>query len=593
MPDSSASWQPPHPGPAELRRLFPAEIPLPSDKSEFQLALALGGTVSAGAYTAGVVDFLVEALDAWTRAREDGDPLAPPHRVVVKLITGASGGGVNASIATRSLSHAFPPVHPETPEAEAATNPFYDAWVNRLDIAGMLDTGDLAGGAMPSLLNVAPLDGAAQSIVDFQGDPLGSHQTPRFRRWLDDTLTLFVTLTNLRGVPYQIDFEGVRANESYVDHADWGRFAADTRPGVTATPRPDEFGLSNWRDTAPGFTGFSTLGHYALGTAAFPGGFVPRELERPLGHYAYRIASVPGRDGEERLRWLRPDWNAIAGAAPLDPDYRFPVVDGGAIDNEPFGLARTALAGPLGRNPRDGFAARRAVLLIDPFTDPVSLGPQNVGSFFANLGGLLGTLIAQGRYDTADLALAADSHIFSRFMISAVRGSSTGGRAIASGGFNAFMGFFCRDFRRHDFLLGRRNAYQFLRDQMLFPEGNPIFDDWTVAQRRRFRSWEDETYGTENWQVPMLPLIPLMGSAAAEPPEPRWPTGAFDPDSVKHALRHRIRGVANGLETQNLPEGLAGFAARLYLGLPAWLGEGAALKAALGQLRQTLVDWQL
>jgi hypothetical protein len=593
MPDAATGWQPPHPDAADLRRLFPAEIPLPADKTEFQLGLSLGGTVSAGAYTAGVVDFLIEALDAGSRAREDGDPLAPPNRVVLKLITGASGGGVNGAIATRSLPYAFPPVTASMSEAEASTNPFYDVWVNRLDIKGMLETGDMAGGTMPSLLNVAPLNEAAQSIVEYKGDPLGSHGTPKIRRWLDDTLTLFVTLTNLRGMPYRIAFKGVRPDESYVDHADWGRFAADMRPGVTVTPRPDEFGLSDWRGTAPGFTGFTTLGQYALGTAAFPAGFVPRALERPLGQYAYRVAGVPGRSGEECLEWLRPDWDALAGPDGLDPAYRFPVVDGGTIDNEPIELTRTALAGVLGHNPRDGFEARRAIVLVDPFADPVSLGQTTVGSFLGNLAGLLGTLVAQGRYDTADLTLAADSHIFSRFMITANRPGFTGGQAIASGGFDAFMGFFCKAYRRHDFLLGRRNAYRFLRNEMLFPEGNPIFDNWTAAQRRHYRSWQDEKSATESWRVPMLPLIPLMASAAVEPPEPEWPAGAFDPDSLRGALRHRIHGVFGGLEAENLPAGLIGLLARLYLCPGVCLADGEALKAVLAKLHEVLKDWKL
>jgi hypothetical protein len=593
MPDSGG-WQPPRPGPDELARLFPARIPLPADKTEFQLGLIMGGTVSAGAYTAGVTDFLIEALDAWTRAREAGDKLAPPHRVVLKLITGASGGGVTGAITTRALPYAFPPVTETTPEAVAKTNPLYDVWVDRLDIAGMLNTGDLAGGAMPSLLNVAPLNEAAQSIVAYRGAPLGRHGTPERRRWLDDTLTLFVTLTNLRGVPYEIGFDGVRPAESYVDHADWGRFAADMRPGAATPPRPDEFGLSEWRGGEPGFADFATLGQYALGTAAFPAGFVPRELQRPLGQYAYRVAGVPGRSGEEEhLHWLRPDWQALAGAGGLGPSYSFPVVDGGAIDNEPIELGRTALAGALGRNPRDGFEARRAILLVDPFANPTVLGQQGVGNFVGNLTSLLGALVAQGRYDTADLTLAADQRVFSRFMISAVRDGVTGGHAIASGGFDAFMGFFCKAFRRHDFLLGRRNAYHFLRDQLLLPEGNPIFDGWSVAQRRQFRSWQEERSDTETWRVPMLPLIPPMGRAAIEPPPPAWPTGAFDPNSLEDALQHRIDGVLGGLEGQELPHGLAGLAARLYLAPGRWLADGAALDAVLEELRSVLAEWHL
>ena len=35
----------------------------------FEIGLVMAGAVSAGAYTAGVVDFLIEALDTWDQAR--------------------------------------------------------------------------------------------------------------------------------------------------------------------------------------------------------------------------------------------------------------------------------------------------------------------------------------------------------------------------------------------------------------------------------------------------------------------------------------------------------------------------------------------
>ena len=54
----------------------------PPAPNTFELALVLGGTVSAGAYTAGAVDFLIEALDCWTNARDTGDGSAPQHKVL-------------------------------------------------------------------------------------------------------------------------------------------------------------------------------------------------------------------------------------------------------------------------------------------------------------------------------------------------------------------------------------------------------------------------------------------------------------------------------------------------------------------------------
>jgi hypothetical protein len=51
--------------------------PTQQDLPRFELAFTMAGAISAGAYTAGVFDFLIEALDAWTDAREQGDPAAP------------------------------------------------------------------------------------------------------------------------------------------------------------------------------------------------------------------------------------------------------------------------------------------------------------------------------------------------------------------------------------------------------------------------------------------------------------------------------------------------------------------------------------
>jgi hypothetical protein len=44
--------------------------PLPSP-GVCEIGLVLAGAVSAGAYTAGVIDFLIEALDAWEGAQRE------------------------------------------------------------------------------------------------------------------------------------------------------------------------------------------------------------------------------------------------------------------------------------------------------------------------------------------------------------------------------------------------------------------------------------------------------------------------------------------------------------------------------------------
>ena len=63
--------------------------PAPSSDAPFELGLVMAGAVSAGAYTAGVCDFLIEALDAWHHAQNDHPDTTPPHKVTLRVITGA------------------------------------------------------------------------------------------------------------------------------------------------------------------------------------------------------------------------------------------------------------------------------------------------------------------------------------------------------------------------------------------------------------------------------------------------------------------------------------------------------------------------
>ncbi|HEX3347566.1 MAG TPA: patatin-like phospholipase family protein, partial [Acetobacteraceae bacterium] len=68
----------------------------------FKLALALSGAISAGAYTAGVLDYFFQALDQWEKAR--GKPGTPQHRVIVQAISGASAGAITGALGAVALA---------------------------------------------------------------------------------------------------------------------------------------------------------------------------------------------------------------------------------------------------------------------------------------------------------------------------------------------------------------------------------------------------------------------------------------------------------------------------------------------------------
>src|ERR1051325_999054 len=77
-------------------------------ENTFRIGLALSGAISAGAYTAGVLDYLFQALNAWEQARKK-DPGAPQHQVILQVITGASAGAITGALGAIALARGFRP----------------------------------------------------------------------------------------------------------------------------------------------------------------------------------------------------------------------------------------------------------------------------------------------------------------------------------------------------------------------------------------------------------------------------------------------------------------------------------------------------
>src|SRR5580704_9999888 len=73
----------------------------------FQLGMVLAGAISAGAYTAGAMDFLFQALSEWEVRR--GQPGTPTHRAVLKVIAGASAGAITGALGAIALARGLHP----------------------------------------------------------------------------------------------------------------------------------------------------------------------------------------------------------------------------------------------------------------------------------------------------------------------------------------------------------------------------------------------------------------------------------------------------------------------------------------------------
>lgn len=542
-------------GLARWHRDYPEERDLPPD-GVFEIGLCMAGAVSAGAYTAGVLDFLVEALDAFSKEREARAGGAHPlHEVRMPVLGGASAGGMCAAIAAVFLDTKFPPVRMGTPEAERERNPLYRAWVSKIDIRPMLGDRDARnGGDLASLLDCTVLDEIVDELLDRRADPL---TRTAHRPWLATPLRAVLTLSNLRGVPYSLGFGNGALRHWMSHHADHVRFAVNLDDAAGAARSPaDGIKIGETRldrragRGTPEREGFKAV---ALGTGGFPVALAPRVVNRPPADYRYRAAfTATGPLKKDAVLDPEPAWAAeLAPAWPPPPSatYSALCVDGGAMNNEPLDLVRRALAGYRKPSPRPADEACRAVVLIDPFVNPGKPGPDKAQGLVGSILPLFNALVQNARFKPEDLALAADPSIGSRFLVAPSRGSAWQAKAaagtgqaegaIAAGHLGGFMGFFAKAYREHDYFLGRRNAQRFLRGVFVLPETNKLFHGrWGDADKEK---WGVQREGAEGRH---LPVVPLCGGLLDRPePLPPWPSGKFDAAEIEELVRKRV-GVA-------------------------------------------------
>ncbi len=535
----------------------------------FEIGLVGAGAISAGAYTGGVVDFMVQALDCWYAAKGT-DPLAPPHDVRLSVFSGASAGGMTAALAAAYLGSDQPPIADEDAAARhQGRNKLFDSWVERIDISRLLESRDLENpqNKVVSLLDSSVLPEIADS---------GVQVTPRPTRrpYLADNFELILTVTNLRGVPYAF---GIQSNKPELYemslHADYVRFRINDTGGGGL---PDRYTMS-WADFGkPASPEKKILSRAALASGAFPVGLAPRELEHVIpgggipGWYSSREWPLPTPESANPHQCVSYSPIPVKWGK-LEPEFRyaFQCVDGGVMNNEPLELARRVLAGPQHRNARLGELANKAVLLIDPFPNnaPFEREYAPAPDLLQTALQLFGALKEQARFKPDELMLAAKDDVYSRFMIAPSRADAT--YPIASGSLGGFGGFLKRSFRAHDYFLGRRNAQKFFRDHFALPENNELFKDWSAQAREQYCVRDGHRQPVVKDGQRLLPIIPLVGAAEKECPSPPWPS--YSREDLAQLLRQvedRVDVVVDRLVSQYFKQHncITRFVAKLVIG---------------------------
>jgi len=480
-----------------------------SEQPVFYLGLCMAGAISAGAYTAGVLDYLIETLDRWEQARRSGDPRVPQHRVMIDLMTGASAGGMTAAISLAALFDRIDYVNPQHGGYRQfrGHNKLYEAWVRMTAdemLPELLKTDDIPKHGAASVLNSDFVDRIAQKMLRLD--------KPTTRAFVSPDLEVALSLTSLTGIPAVIEFGNDQPGSGshrrrevdgrYItyNHRDFGHFIlSDQYQNDGRIPfsflKPDDEGLRILRDCA-------------MATGAFPLGLRWRAVHR-LGKYL------------NQSHLINPNVDRPLFGIDNDKEFATVNVDGGILNNEPFEVAEKLFTQYRKRKLERGQNTQASILMIDPFPsieDQEQIQPRGKIRLKTLIGEIYSTARTQLLFKPGDLEDATDPTIFGRFLMAPSRnirgrGKVVGTRAIACGSLEGFGGFLTRDFRMHDFQLGRRNCQQFLRMHFAMPVDttNPILTAGYADARARealVQELDVEDKGEGRRVKCVLPIIP-------------------------------------------------------------------------------------
>ncbi len=521
----------------------------------------MAGAVSAGAYTAGVIDYLLESLHLWEKTKErnktlgknhpEYDDSIPMHDVELEVLSGASAGGITGTLTVLSLldkDHRF--VNKDNPKGE--NNVFYKSWVKMADtdtetsLMKLLNVDDLKAGEYPeSLLNTAPID----TIAD---NALKTNDHVAFPKYVSKSLDLVLTTTNLRGLNFNIDFKD---SESVItNHGGFFRYKIANEEHNAGIPKDDDslYFVLDLKDSAH----VNYLKNATLSTSAFPIGLKSREIT--IAHEY--VARYP--------KYLFDRSEGIRVDLKTDDEYKFNSVDGGLINNEPFGICMKVL---IEKNKTIREDDNYAIIMVDPFPNQDhDLDPYDSKRDIISIAkGMFKALRNQVMFNQDGILEALSLSNRTKFLVEPKRKRETTNgwirakKDLASAPLSGFGGFLDESFREHDFHLGRKNCQSFLRYYFAVENKNIVKrfgSQVTAAAKNRFSYSDKDDLNKVPTYFPIIPDMRALhiinkeydtknyGEDAnlAYPSYPKFNMEAFD-KAYKKPIKKRIRAIVKSL----------------------------------------------
>ncbi|HMT09060.1 MAG TPA: patatin-like phospholipase family protein [Pyrinomonadaceae bacterium] len=600
-----------------------------SDDKTFHLAITMAGAISAGAYTAGVIDYLFEVLEKWEKMKNDEQfkDLVPRHKVVIEVMSGASAGGMTACIASLAVQRKLRPIaayHPkeasydDVSDAELKErkeeNRLYNSWVNLTAddmIPQLLKTDDLTDVTKSTERTfISGLNSRFIKRIANKTLILSTQEPLEWPSFVSPHLRTFVTLTNLDGFKKETKFAGASSGFFTYDHRDVAFFSFDH---VDSSPFDGSIDVDFNDETENGNTDlFVTAG---MATGAFPVGLAYRTFSRHKKYVENNILLTKLNDGKKIIL----SSNDVIERS----QYKATFIDGGTIDNEPFELTEYLLKTRVNASGQE-FVTKTpesfnsTVLMVDPFPseERERIRYNRTESPFSVIGAiarLFSTVRTQSLLKREDLEKVVSKRDSSCFMISPRRREAgydpiDGSLAIACGSLNGFGGFLDKDFRKHDFYLGRINCKSFLQKHFSISHSeakeNPIFaesygeSDKNQKIRDLFRSEVLDNEGNViESNFPIIPDVNLIDDKLQGREINDLYFALQFPTLSEAVFRSRFRKYEKGIKTRLkmiIQSNIKDYSSvSFYAGFGLLFGGGKAVSEILNYIINELKRWKI
>lgn len=503
----------------------------------FHLGITMAGAVSAGAYTAGFIDYLIEVLELWDtqkksiRAKQEANtPLnayekkVPLHDVCVEVLGGASAGGMVGMITALSTFSEMPPV--KTPSNVKTGNILYDSWVLLDDdersktFEKMLQTEDIDTGTdVPSLLNTTPIDRIADRV--FNG-LLAKDERRARPSYISKDLRVIVTLCSLRGIPFELKFRHITsANFPYCPGHRMNEHMIVAHFKMSYDTVKD-------KDVYLNFDPYDTESQELLklctkATGAFPIGLAPRHFKGKLTKTYLKNCILRNLDIDAK--------DASVIDIKIDDEYfDFTSIDGGTINNEPYAEVVQVMEGLN----LDCTAAKPmfGTIMVDPFPNFYNQDEAKpvkdlfLETLFQNdILSVIPKVYTTFREQVRVKHTGSFYKDYLRLLVFPVKWEQNGilknHPPLACAALAGFGGFLDIEFRKHDFFLGRNNARNFLRSLFMLEYDStnlhPLFEglsEEAIATFKRHVKKEGKVY------MPIIPDLNFIEDKAAQETNP-------------------------------------------------------------------------